>query len=181
MDRRNATLKALEGVMLTLQKRLRDEVEAQGHRLTGRLIQSIQFDIKKTDSAIIGSMYFADYGVFIELGVPANRIPYTPGGPRRGGKSKYIQALISYFQLRGLSTREANRAAFATATKHSREGMPTRDSYRFSRTGQRTGFVQKVIETSLPELQQVLEREIGKVFQLQYAEFFKQEGFKVIA
>ena len=173
---RDQTLKALEGVMLTLQKRLRDEVEAQGHRLTGRLIQ---FQIKKTDSAIIGSMYFADYGVFIELGVPADRIPYSPSGPRRGGTSKYIQALISYFQLRGLSTREANRAAFATATKHSREGMPTRASYRFSRTGQRTGFVQKVIDTNMKEVGAILEREVGKVLRLQYADFFKQEGFKV--
>ena len=126
-------------------------------------------------------MYFADYGVFIELGVPADRIPYTPGGPRRGGKSKYIQALISYFQLRGLSTRDANRAAFATATKHSREGMPTRGSYQYSRTGQRTGFVQKVLETNMQEVSRVLEREVGKVIQLQYADFFKQEGFKVIA
>jgi len=151
---------ALEVAMKQLQGDLRSELKAQGHYLTGKLHDSIDYEIKAAGDVVTAVMECEDYGLAMEFGVPASRIPYTPGGGR-GGTSKYIQGLIRFWNLRGVTGREGVRAAFATAAKHKREGMPTRASFAFSTTGQRTGFAQTVIERDLELIGRILEERMG--------------------
>lgn len=164
----------LEDVMKTLQKGLREEQEAQGHKLTGRLERSIVYEISQDGRDAKAEMYSEDYGVFIELGVKASKIPYS--GNRGGGKSKYIEGLISFFELRGLSGREAEGAAFATAKIQARQGMPTVGSYKYSSTGERTGFVKTTIEKNLEGIGKLIEDKYGAILELRFAEFFKPEN-----
>ena len=172
-----AITKAMEEIKKGLQK----ELQQQGHRLTGALENSLQYEVRTEGNQVIAVMTANDYGVYVEFGVPASRIPY--GGNRRGGsgggKSKYIQGLVRFFELRGVHGLEALSAAFATARKHKREGMPTRSSYAFSENGRRTGFVRATLDRYLPQITDIVEREAGFVVDLVIAETIRLEPYKI--
>jgi hypothetical protein len=165
-------LPVVREVMAELQRSFRDELKAQGHNLTGKLSDSIIYDIEKDSDTVTAKMYIENYGLSVEFGVPANRIPYS-GRTGSGGTSKYIQGLIRFWELRGLSGRNATSAAFATAAKHKKEGMPTRSSFGFSSTGERTGFIKRAIEAQTPKIQGAIEHKFGAILQLQFSENFK--------
>ena len=124
------------------------KLKEQGHNNTGSLLNSISYKITQTADSIITDFYLNNYGNIVDFGVRANRIPYRRGSGAK--KSKYIDGLINYFQSKGLSDAESKRAAFATANVHKQDGMPTKASSRFSKTGERTGFITKVIDSDNP-------------------------------
>jgi hypothetical protein len=161
----------LTDVMEMLQGELRKEIAAQGHVLTGRLSDSIEFEIDESAGQATGKMYAEEYGGILEVGVKAERIPYS-GRTGKGGTSLYIQGLINFWELRGLSGREAVGAAFATATVQKREGMPTRGSYQHSSTGERTGFIRTVIERNTDDIAKIIEERYGATLALNFVESF---------
>lgn len=162
-DFESGIVSGLKDAMQRLQEDLRKELKAQGHYLTGKLNDSIEYNIEVLPGIVRAEMEIEDYGIAMEFGVPASRIPYTPGG---GGTSKYIQGLIRFWNLRGVTGKEGIRAAFATARKHKREGMPTRSSYAFSTTGARTGFASTVIERDLDLIGRILEEKTGATLEI---------------
>lgn len=107
------------------------ELEDQGHVLTGAL-QKMEIDTKIKLSSVVSEILMEEYFDRINDGRPSGT--YTD-----------VRKLTTYFQRRGLQGNEAPRAAFATSRKHYLEGMPTRASYRFSRNGRRTGFIDQSI------------------------------------
>lgn len=115
----------------------------QGHKHTGALISSLNGRVSTlVDGVELGIFTNKTYWRQVNFGVKANRIPFS-GRTGRGGKSKYIQALIAYFKQKGVA--DPKSAAFATANKQRKEGMPTRKSFRFSSTGKRTDFIQEML------------------------------------
>ena len=161
-------------LMLLLQRRLREKLQTQGHRLTGAMEQSLQFDISEMETGVLCTMYGTDYSIFLEKGVRPANIPYTIGGSGNGGTSQYISGLIDFWEKRGLSGREAVGAAFATATKHKREGMPTQSSYNFSSDGTRLGFASTVLEESENEIIQMIETKYGYILELSIGNAFER-------
>lgn len=159
-DVTTAIKQGLESAMKIFQGDLRTELKAQGHYLTGKLHDSIQYEIKEFGDVVTANIECEDYGLVMEFGVQASNIPFSsPSG--RGGTSKYIQGLITFFERRGLAGKEAVRAAFATAMTHKREGMPTRGSFQFSGNGERIGFASKTFERDLDIIRQTLETVTG--------------------
>lgn len=156
-------------IMLELQTALRDELAAQGHVLTGKLSDSIMFEMSANGNEIVGQMFVADYGVFVNVGVTADRIPFG-GRSGKGGTSQYIQGLISFWESRGLSGREAIGAAFATAHVHAREGMPSRESYRYSSNGERLGFVQDALESRIARIEKTLSEKFSATLEFEIAD-----------
>lgn len=119
----------------------------QGHRLTGKLNSSIEDIVTLTVTGAKIQIVMLDYGIIQNRGVSASRIPYDPT-KRTGAKtSKYIEGLKNFARLRfGLSGKEALSAAFAIAKKQAKQGMPTKGSFRFSKTGKRTGAIDAALE-----------------------------------
>lgn len=165
--------KILIEIMTEIQTSLKTEFVAQGHNLTGKTVESIMFETEFGATEAIGTMFIADAGVFVNVGISADRIPYG-GKSGSGGTSQYIQGLISFWENRGLSGRDAIGAAFATAAVHKREGMPTRASSRFSSTGERTGFVGAAIESNMERIQSKIAELYGADLQLNFAQSFSQ-------
>lgn len=166
-DFEQSIVSGLESAMKRLQADLRGELKAQGHHLTGRLSESLEYEIEVEGNVITAVMECEDYGLAMEFGVTAERIPYSPGS---GAKtSKYIQGLIRFWNLRGVTGREGISAAFATARKHKREGMPTRGSHAFSTTGSRTGFASTVLERDLELIGRILEEKTGLTLEITLA------------
>ena len=118
-----------------LAERIKDRVVKQwvdqGHSLTGRFEQTIRHEVEENDIVIYGR----GYSLFLQYGVRADQIRF-PFAKKR------IDALTAYAQLRmGLPPDVAKKVAGAIAHKHSKFGMPSPDSAKFSKSGQRTGFI----------------------------------------
>ena len=121
--------------------------KAQGHALTNSLENDAKIEIAKITNGVLGILYLNSYYKVLETGVTADRIPYQRGSGKK--KSKYIDALTEYFQLRlGVDEKTAKGYAFGTANIHKQHGMPSPGSNHFSSTGQRTGFFSSAIEQS---------------------------------
>lgn len=108
-------------IITALTKALRD----QGHYLSGALERSLVATI--TADRLIGSGSY--YLWILDQGV-------APGKMVIGTKS--VTALTNYVQRRmGYDSKKSKRIAFAILKKQQNEGMPTRNAYRYSSTGQR--------------------------------------------
>jgi hypothetical protein len=138
--------------------KLRVEFVQQGHNLSGSLITSLEVVVDVVPGGIRLQFLANDYGVILNNGTPPERIPYSPTPARRGGTSKYIQALIRYAQRRmQLRGKEATSAAFAIARKQKKEGMPIKGSSRFSKNGRRTGWVDAVLDANEVEALRIVQ------------------------
>lgn len=133
-------LKIIDGLH-QLGEVIRKEVEKvlteQGHVLTGKVFENVDSIVKVIQDGFALEGHYQDYSIYLHKGVRADRIPYTPGSGRK--HSLYIEALKQYAKHRGMSN--PDRAAFAIANAHKREGMPTKASSRFSQTGERLNFL----------------------------------------
>lgn len=167
-------VRAVRSALEELISDFQDELRQQGHVLTGNLVNSMELSLIEGKDQIIGTISFQDYGAFVERGVPASRIPFS-GSSGRGGTSKYIQGLIRFFQIKGLSGNEAIRAAFATANKHKREGMPTRASYRFSSNGARTGFITRRLAQAEPRIIARISDEVAQTIEIRIFNLFQNQ------
>lgn len=151
------------------------EMIAQGHRLSGKLVDSIEG--KADPRALTGEVLWEHYGEIINRGVNRNRIPFSPGSGAR--RSKYIDALESYARRRGMrpGPGETHRnIAFKIARAQKEGGMPTFGSRRFSRTGRRTGGLEEGIERGKKAVAGKVE-EFGEVFIQETFEAFLEAAF----
>jgi len=162
----------LEIFLKKVVEEIREQIKLQGHELTGSLSNSVRYEIKKFPSIVQGLIFMADYGTYVDAGVGASRIPFSgtaaPGQGQKGKTSKYIQGLQAFWMLKkNLTEKEALSAAFATAKKHKKEGMPTANSKKFSfaQNNKRTGFLDDAIDNLTEELE-VLNNDIGKELSL---------------
>jgi hypothetical protein len=136
-----------------------NEWRAQGHELSGSAVKQMETVIREEIASIVIEGYVPDYMAINNSGVKANRIPYTPNSGRP--PSKYISGLIDYVKRRmGKSDKEAKGIAFAIASKHKKEGMPTKGSVRFSTTGKRTGFIEQALDKNSPKFIELIENAI---------------------
>jgi hypothetical protein len=149
-----------------------NEWKAQGHNLSGKAISEIETVTKFQINELRITGLVLDYMAINNSGVTANRIPYTPNSGRP--PSKYIQGLIQYAKRRmGASDKEAKSIAFAIASKHKKEGMPTRASSKYSSTGKRTEFLETALAKVEPDLLKLIERSIIYSIELTIMNFYK--------
>jgi len=136
-----------------------NEWKAQGHNLTGKAISEIETIVKFQVNELQITGLVLDYMAINNQGVPSDRIPYYPNSGNR--ESEYIKGLIKYAKMRmGASDKKAKSIAFAIASKHKKEGMPTRASARFSSTGRRTGFIEIALEKNNAKFIELIENAI---------------------
>lgn len=139
-----------------LDDNIRKEFRAQGHHLTGAWENSVKSSVVVTPDGAMVEGFANTYGSIVNAGTTPARIPFGGTGTGNGGTSKYIQGLINYFKLRGLSDKEAVRAAFATAHVQKREGMSTIGSRQYSGTGERQRYLEATERAIGSEVDQVV-------------------------
>lgn len=120
------------------------ELNRQGHRLTGDLINSVENRLHEVLDSLGIEGRVLSYGRFMETGVTKENIPFS--GTGGGGKSKYITGLINWAQIKfGLSALKAKGAAFAIAKNHLKSGMPSRGKAF-------TGFITKALANRVEQI-----------------------------
>lgn len=140
---------------------VKQELEDQGHVLTGTLRDSIRYEVTRLPNTIQAIVFMKTYGENIDKGVKPGDVPFNPGSGAKS--SKYIDGLQRFWMLKGLDSKEALSAAFATAKKHKKEGMPTRSSYDFSKNGKRTGFFTDTLDSFEDEIANLREESASEV------------------
>ena len=134
-------------IMDFMEVQIGSEFIGQGHNNRGSLIRGFETRVIIFPGIIAGELLMDEYGLILNDGVKPNRIPYQRGSGR--GNSKYITALKAYVRSKGLP----EGVAYAIANKQKQEGMPTRASFRFSRTGKRTGAIDIAVKRHAPEIE----------------------------
>lgn len=142
----------LKKIILQLRDRFIQELENQQHILTGRLSGSFEYKIEPSGFGDwITSLFMDEYGIYVDQGVRAERVPFNRGSG--AGDSKYIDGLIQFWKDRGVA--DPVRAAFALANVHKKEGIPTNASRTIANN--RLGFITNNLEKNVTELSVMLE------------------------
>jgi len=147
---------------------LAKELERQGHRMTGALVESFEAKIGSfTEDKITIDFLMLNYGLSLNNGIKPRNIPYTIGGPRRGGTSKFIEGLIKFAKQKlNVSPDKALGVAIAIATKQKREGYPL--------TG-KIGFIDNVLEAEEKEILNLIELHFEAAIEMLFDEFLKNK------
>jgi hypothetical protein len=149
-----------------------NEWRAQGHELTGSAVKQMETMVRMEVNTLIIEGFVPNYMAINNSGVTAARIPYTPNSGRP--PSKYISGLIDYVQRRmGKSEKEAKSIAFAIASKHKKEGMPTKTSARFSKTGKRTGFIEQALDKNSQKFIELIEVSVAATVEVLVESYYK--------
>lgn len=125
----------LEVIGEFLVSELRKELEAQNHRATGNLIDTMRSVVKVGATGYEIEIFAENYAKFVDEGFGA-------------GKWVSVYALAEWVERKGIATGEKNikSAAFAIRRKIFDEGMPTKGSYAFSGNGRRKDFLKIIID-----------------------------------
>ena len=150
-----------------LKKKLLQSWTDQGHFMNGAIISTMEFIVESTDKYIDIIGMINKYGGYLESGVDKSKIPFSGTGGH-GGKSLYIQALARYAQLKmNVNEKESLGVAFAIAYTQKREGMPTKKSYAFSKTGKRTMWIQESLEANKDLISEFIQENFGQILSIQ--------------
>jgi hypothetical protein len=149
-----------------------NEWRLQGHELTGSAVKQMETMVRMEINTLIIEGFVPDYMAINNQGVTAARIPYYPNSGRP--PSKYISGLIDYVKRRmGKSDKEAKSIAFAIASKHKKEGMPTKTSARFSKTGKRTGFIEQALDKNSQKFVELIEVSVAATVEVLVESYYK--------
>lgn len=149
-----------------------NEWKAQGHNLTGSAIKQMETMVKFQINTLIVEGLIPDYMAYNNSGVKAEKIPYYPGSGNK--TSKYIDGLMRYAKLRlGKSDKESKSIAFAIASKHKKEGMPTKASVKYSSTWKRTGFIETALDKNSQKFIELIENAIKFSVEVTIESYYK--------
>ena len=140
-----------------LKEEMRQQLKIANHIMTGDLVESIESRILSTIEGRKIEIWLNSYGIALDQGVPTDRIPFTePSG--RGGRSKYIEGLQRFAQLKlGVTdNRKSLGIAFAIARKHKKVGMPVKGP---------TQFIQKTLDATEDDIIRFAEDWAEAIFQ----------------
>jgi len=153
-----------EQVGEVVKKAVKQAFIMQGRTLTGALVNSIDYSVNATVTSAYIEFTLLDYGMILNYGVPANRIPYSPGSGAKS--SKYIDGLKMYAKLRfNANDKEAERIAFAIARKHKKFGMPL---------DKKTGAVEKGLDESKEEVEELINEALTQVINVMFLSSFAE-------
>lgn len=161
------TLRRLKDV---LEDNLKKELRAQGHFLTGALEKSIRTQFSSTFNNTVLQTVALDYIDDLEEGIRPEHI--NPEDP------KYLKGLTSYVQKRfGFDAGKAAAVALRIAHKHRKEGMPTKASYEFSTTGERTFAILDSYNKNEARFNQILGIHLSKEIDAHIDKIFQKEVY----
>jgi hypothetical protein len=131
----NIVRKVLAKVGDKLVFQLKTELENQGHIATGRLHDSIDYEIQTLgrNTVLRINAEGAPYAAIVNDGAK----PHFPN----------IDAIIDWMDAKGISPDDGQtkkQVAYAIAKRIQIEGIPTKGSFEYSHNGKRRGFVNRV-------------------------------------
>lgn len=163
-DNQDIYQKLGEQVGEVVKKAVKQAFIMQGRSLTGTLVNSIDYSVNATVNSAFVEFTLLDYGMILNYGVTADRIPYSPGSGAKS--SKYIDGLKMYAKLRfNVDDKEALGIAFAIARKHKKFGMPLDG---------KIGAVQNGLDDSKEEVEKLINEALTEVINVLFLSGFAE-------
>ena len=119
------------GAFSMINNYIKDEFRAQGHSHTGSFESSFTPELRTIGKVSILTSYALRYGMTVNTGLLPSQIT-----------KKLLPGLIQYFIEKGYTPAKAKIFANNTFKKWKQEGMSTKASKRFSKTGARQNFIE---------------------------------------
>ena len=121
-------------------EQIKREIEDQGHRATGELIDSVEVQVSVQGDKVVGSVRLNDYAKYLN----EKQQPHYPP----------FSAIFEWAKVvrRDLSDKEQRSFAWAVVNKIGKEGMPTSGARAFSKNGRRTEWAKYAIANNLQEI-----------------------------
>lgn len=140
---------------IELVKLLQIELAGQGHKASGDLMRSIVATTQNTLQGVESSISNLKYGKQLNDGIPASKVPRF--GIEYGN---LLFALVKWIRLKKLAfgADKAYRFAKNIIRKAQTTGFPTPGSYKFSKNGRRTGWIDYVASTYQIKLEGKVEK-----------------------
>lgn len=145
-----------------LRKQLRLELRNQGHHNTGALEASFTSEVTQNGDVVKLEGYALDYGGILNDGTR----------PEKASMSQF-PFVKNFFLSKGVPDKKAGAYAAMTIKKWMQEGMSTKASARFSKTGKRLGFIGIVEENIGEKLDSAVFHELDKIIN---EEFYKSKS-----
>jgi hypothetical protein len=138
---------------------LAKEIIKQDHSNTGKLIDSLDYNVNTANTSI--DVYMNDYGRYVNT------------GRKRGARKVPIQALVEWIKQRGIETnnKKALGIAFAIQKTIEKQGSPTVNSRK---KGKRTEFVDDTIERISNKVENMVADVFEKEIEIQLDNFVKR-------
>lgn len=163
-----------DAVLKLIASAIRQELIDQGHYIApGGLADDIETKVKESLDSVELEIYMRNYAQYINRGVRPENVPFS-GVTGSGGRSAYIEGLIKFAERRGFDNPKS--AAFAIAQKHKQEGIPTRASEKFSKTGARTAFLEAMEKKNIDKITTMIEKIQGESVNLHVINLIKKYG-----
>lgn len=157
---------------------IKRELEAQGHKDTGRLYNSIKASLTYFNDTVSSVIEAEDYYIYVNDGVSKTNFKLS---------RNYINRVKASFQRKGLTDKEALQAAFATAYVHKLYGIPSkahtinrksklppgRGAQFYSRVGRRRGFMNVIVGKEDILIAQRIEFRIERLINNEFDSIFK--------
>lgn len=141
---------------------LKNEVLEQGHKDTGKLINSMNYDIIEKGNIIEVMFTYAFYGRFVNDGVPASKVRYG------------IEIIIDWAKRKGIiKSKKDYGIAYAIKATHQKQGIPSKGSFKFSKNGRRKDFQDHVIKQIPSTVNPLIEKELIKPLQMFFFDMLK--------
>lgn len=142
-----------ERLSFMLLAKFKKELVEQGHVLDGSLRDSLEMAIDERIGGFTLSFMGLAYGLDLNDGRKAEDIPVR-------GSQRYVELLVDlskYASKRfGVSGGLSFKIAKNIIGRWRVEGMPTRNSYRFSKNGRRKGWIDYVLENESEEIDKMV-------------------------
>lgn len=145
-------------------KAIDDEIDRQGHTLTGNLKRSQTAEVEISVNNTIIKGLIANYGVILDKGVKPARASF-----------KQFPFLVEYFKQRGYDDGTAKGYAAATIKKWMKEGMSTNTSRRFSRSRERQYFLRIALRKAAKKANVIITKAFSEEFKNIFAGIKKTE------
>lgn len=170
----------LESIGAYLVLELQKELEQQGRKASGLLIDSIEYKVFQIVDRFEMHITMLNHGLFAEKGVAADKVPY---GRKTGKKiSQYIQGLINWIKIKQLTNgneKAIKGFAFAIAKTHKKRtwnkyGNPSKGSFKYSKNGRRIGFLSHVLNTNEKKIEDDIFEGVGQSVDLMITDLFNK-------
>lgn len=137
-----------------------NEIEARltGHNkiASGKLYDSIRYEVKETKKEFILSFIMAEYGQYVDKGVKPKK--YLGMKRKKGGskKSKFIEALMKWCKIKGLPT----NAAFPIRRNIWKFGIAPTNFFTIPTTRRQKYFEKELEKAMARDIDNQLQKEI---------------------
>jgi len=125
-----------------------------GKYASGKLYDSIGYNIKETDTKFTLTFVMEYYGQFVDKGIKPSKYANSKRKGRKGGKSKFIEALMKWCRIKGIPV----NAAFPIRAKIWRDGIAPTNFFTIPTTRRIKQFEKGVEKAMAKDVESIIKK-----------------------